>query len=243
MCTVTFVPKGNRVLLTSSRDEIHFRLPAFPPTIFQSQSGNLIFPKDSEAGGTWICLHQNGNAVVLLNGGFVKHIPQPPYRQSRGLILLEIADNASPIDAFSKIDLSKIEPFTVIIWDKLRLFECRWDGIRSHKKQLDSSSPQLWCSVTLYDHRIVSQRRNRFEKWLTENPELNLDRIMRFHQVEIDGNQPGYPIINKDGIVSTVSITGIELTSDRGLIQYADMITQQTYFQQIDFSNAIPVRQ
>jgi hypothetical protein len=30
----------------------------------------ITYPKDADAGGTWIAKHENGNAVVLLNGGF-----------------------------------------------------------------------------------------------------------------------------------------------------------------------------
>jgi hypothetical protein len=243
MCTVTFIPNGDKVFLTSSRDEIHFRSSAFPPSIFQLDSGNLIFPKDSNAGGTWICLHQNGNVVVFLNGGFIKHIPQPPYRKSRGLILLEIADTFSPIDTFSKIDLFGIEPFTAIIWENGKLFECQWDGKKSHKKQMDANFSHLWSSVTIYDPNVISKRRKWFDKWLRQNPDLSLDRIMHFHQFEVDGSHNRKAIVNKDGIVSTVSITGLELTPGRGYIRYTDLMTLQKHFEQINICKEISVRQ
>ena len=50
----------------------------------------IIFPKDAKAGGTWFAAADTGVIAVLLNGAFKKHIAQPPYRKSRGLILLEI---------------------------------------------------------------------------------------------------------------------------------------------------------
>ena len=90
MCTVTFLPVGNTLYLTSNRDEAAARKIADAPQIVPFSAGNILFPKDSEAGGTWVATHENGNAMVLLNGAFVKHQHNPPYRKSRGLIFLEV---------------------------------------------------------------------------------------------------------------------------------------------------------
>ncbi|MEJ0104485.1 MAG: hypothetical protein WDO19_18810 [Bacteroidota bacterium] len=43
--------------------------------LFQAKSN---FPKDGNAGGTWFAVHENGNVIVLLNGGFKFHESAPP---------------------------------------------------------------------------------------------------------------------------------------------------------------------
>src|SRR6185295_19041785 len=107
-------------------------------------------PKDGDAGGTWMAIHENGNAIVFLNGGFTSHTPQPPYRKSRGLILLDLIESTAAYHSFMAINLNNIEPFTAIIWDDGHLFECRWNG-RKYHKQLDPLQPHIWSSATLYD--------------------------------------------------------------------------------------------
>ena len=84
MCTVTFIPARQRIYLTSNRDEKNWRTDALPPAVYPAGSGQMMYPKDGDAGGTWIAAHDNGNAIVFLNGGMEAHNPQPPYRKSRG---------------------------------------------------------------------------------------------------------------------------------------------------------------
>jgi uncharacterized protein with NRDE domain len=58
--------------------------------MFDHNGQKLFFPKDTDAGGTWIVMKENGDAAVLLNGAFINHTAEPPYRLSRGIILLDI---------------------------------------------------------------------------------------------------------------------------------------------------------
>src|SRR5215470_17195971 len=104
MCTVTFIRSADKIYITSNRDEKHWRSSAFPPTVYPCTSGKLLFPKDGDAGGTWIAAHENGNAIVFLNGGFVRHTPQPPYRKSRGLILLDLIEGRTAYNSFLAIN-------------------------------------------------------------------------------------------------------------------------------------------
>src|SRR5215510_733415 len=135
MCTVTFIRSADKIYITSNRDEKHWRSSAFPPTVYPFTSGKLLFPKDGDAGGTWIAAHENGNAIVFLNGGFVRHTPKPPYRKSRGLVLLDLIDTTDPVEQFQSLSLQNIEPFTAVIWSNGALFECRWDGAQKHRQQ------------------------------------------------------------------------------------------------------------
>src|SRR5688572_20600569 len=123
MCTVTYIPVNDSFFFTSNRDEKDWRTPALPPSVNEHHSGKILYPKDSNAGGTWIAGHENGNLVVFLNGAFVAHTPQPPYRKSRGLVLLDLIDHSTPFNSFLAINLNNIEPFTAVVRDNGRLFE------------------------------------------------------------------------------------------------------------------------
>src|SRR5688572_12833547 len=136
MCTVTFIPARGNFFFTSSRDEKNSRSKAIVPTLYRYNECNLIFPKDGDAGGTWIAFKENGDAAVLLNGAFICHTSRPPYRISRGVVILDIFTTERPSRTFSKADLLDIEPFTLILFEKSCLYEFRWDGTDRYCKQL-----------------------------------------------------------------------------------------------------------
>src|SRR4026207_1194678 len=102
MCTVTFIPAKNGYFITSNRDEKYSRKRAIPPAMYTIGKSKLLFPKDTNAGGTWIALHESGNAAVILNGAFGRHAPQAPYEKSRGIILLEIIETMMPVVFFTR---------------------------------------------------------------------------------------------------------------------------------------------
>ena len=122
MCTITFIPVKDKYFITSNRDEKTLRKQAIPPAVYYMDDSKLIFPKDADAGGSWIAVNENGNAAVLLNGGFVAHQPQPPYAKSRGLIFLEIIKAEMPVKYFMNMGLIKIEPFTLVLFEDNNLY-------------------------------------------------------------------------------------------------------------------------
>ncbi|WP_336514025.1 NRDE family protein [Pollutibacter soli] len=237
MCTVSFLPAADQIFLTSNRDEKHFRSDALAPEIHHSSSGKILYPKDRDAGGTWIALHENGHAIVFLNGGFVGHITKPPYRKSRGLILLEIADSFAPVTVFEKIQLENIEPFTAIISDKNVLFECRWDGDQKHIAEKDPAIPHIWSSVTLYDEEIIQKRTGWFKAWLDSASEHSQEEILHFHEFTGDGDGHNDLKMNRGGAVYTVSITSIAINDSGGMMYYHDLRNHKRY------RNSLPFRQ
>ncbi len=84
MCTVTFIPVNDRYYITSNRDEKRIRSQAIFPQVHTENGNKIIYPQDADAGGSWIAMHGNGNAAVLLNGAFEKHEPDPPYKKKPG---------------------------------------------------------------------------------------------------------------------------------------------------------------
>jgi hypothetical protein len=235
MCTVTFIPVKDKFFLTSNRDEKILRQPAFPPAVYWVTGGGLLYPKDAEAGGSWIGLHESGHAAVLLNGAFKKHISQPPYRHSRGIIFLEIIAEEKPVLAFTKINLNNIEPFTIIIFENNCLYECRWDGQQKYCVQLKNYRPYIWSSATLYQPEVVQKREKWFMEWLNKIPNPSQDDILQFHQFTGDGDITNNLVMNRDGKMLTVSVTGIELDKYAGKMQYIDLMNNHICLQQLDF--------
>lgn len=200
MCTVTFVPTKTGIRLTSNRDEHYTRGKAIKPR----KINGMTYPADKDAGGTWIVLKDNGDAGVLLNGAFEKHMPAPPYRKSRGLVFLEIMQ--APL-SFGKTDLTGIEPFTLVIYVARCLYECRWDGNRKYMLRLDATVPHIWSSATLYDKATAQEREGLFAAWLRSG-----GAIAHFHRSML-----------REGEISTVSITSISIKDTAGTLTYDDL--------------------
>jgi hypothetical protein len=242
MCTVTYIPTKEFTFLTSNRDEKNWRTDAHAPAVYSFPSGKIVFPKDGDAGGTWIAAHENGNIVIFLNGGFKPHTPSPPYRKSRGLILLDIISHAFPLDAFAIIDLDNIEPFTAIIFYNNRLFECRWDGSKKHHHEVDAQAPHIWSSVTLYDEETIRKRKKWFDDWIAVNKNPSRDDILHFHQFTGDGDAHNDLMMNRNGKVFTVSITSIGIDGAGMKMNYLDLKNEQQYSGQISFESSIAGR-
>ena len=238
MCTVTFIPFGDSVFITSNRDEKNSRKTALPPAIFQINTGNVLMPRDPYAGGTWLAVHENGNAIVLLNGAFIRHESNPPYKKSRGLILLDMLDSYSIIDAFNDLDLENIEPFTAIILNDGSLYECRWDGAKKHCLKKNSSISHIWSSSTLYDEANSAKREFWFKKWVSTKSIFDLEAIIHFHKSSGDGDRRNDLVMDRDGIVSTVCISGIQINNSEGIMTHLDIKQNQTWKEKIIFTKA-----
>ena len=238
MCTVTFIPVKDKYYITSNRDEKFIRKQAIPPEMYFDKGSRIVFPKDADAGGTWIALHENGNAAVLLNGAFEKHISLPPYRKSRGIIFLEIFRADMPVHYFIHMDLQGIEPFTMIIFNNC-LYECRWDGTKKHCRQLKKHRPYIWSSSTLYEETVVKKRDQWFAAFLNRNPHPTQEDIFKFHQFTGDGDIQNDLRMNRNDLLSTVSVTGIALESNLCRMNYLDLKNNKTCQQEMRMASTL----
>lgn len=223
MCTVTFIPVKDSFFITSNRDEKLNRKTAVSPAMIEHNGHKLFFPKDADAGGTWIVMKENGDAAVLLNGAFICHKAEPPYRLSRGIIILDIISTERPSYTFTKINLQDIEPFTLVLLENNCLYEFRWDGTEKYCKQLNAGRPYMWSSATLYDGFAIKKREQWFASFLNNHPTPTQQDILHFHHFTDDGDKQNGLLMTRDGIYSTVSITSIFLTKDRGCVKYIDI--------------------
>lgn len=233
MCTVTYISTKHGCLFTSSRDENRLRPKAIEPVLYDCGGMKIVYPKDTKANGTWIAIAENGNAAVLLNGAFQKHISNPPYRKSRGLIFLDIITQEKPEYYFLMIDLDNIEPFTLIIYTNGFLFEARWDGSKKHFIQLDESDRYIWSSATLYSTETVEKRKRWFEAWSEQEKEPTASGIFNFHRFAGDGESSNDILMNRNNEMLTVSITGIDICLDAATMHHFDLVDNKHYLQSI----------
>jgi uncharacterized protein with NRDE domain len=237
MCTVSFIPVNGKIYLTSNRDEQAGRRPALQPKAFSAPTGDMVFPKDPDAGGTWITLCSNGNAGVLLNGAFETHRRKPVYTKSRGLVLLEIMDGEAPVQNFLRIPLAGVEPFTLILWQKGELYECRWDEHdHKHCQPLPADRAYIWSSSTLYDEGVRNKREGWFRRWLQQQEAVSQTDILGFHRFGGEGDERNDLFMNRDGQVYTVSITSLELADNSGRMHYTDVRNNQACLHDLPFA-------
>jgi Transport and Golgi organisation 2 len=235
MCTVTFIPLKNRYVITSNRDEQHTRKMAVAPSIYTICRNKLLFPKDETASGTWITLHENGNAAVLLNGAFKNHTRSGSYKKSRGLILLEIINTKFPVRHFTRMDFANIEPFTIVVFEDNSLYECRWDGKQKHCVQLRKNRAHIWSSATLYSSEATKKREQWLAAFLNKHPNPTQQDIFHFHQFGGNGDSFNGLKIDRNGLVSTVSITSISLDNESGSMKYLDLKENKLTEKEIPF--------
>ena len=232
MCTVTYIPQTeeNSFILTSNRDEKEFR-PTLPPEVYSYANCKLIFPKDEEAGGSWIAINDKGNINCLLNGGLIAHQKQDHHTKSRGTVLLEFTRSARSAQAyFSQIDLQNVEPFTIVALKQSNgkmhdITEFIWDGENKHYRQLDIEYPFIWTSVTLYNEEQRKAKKEWFERFYKEHKKsLTKEQIVDFHS----GNYPGDNSINlithRDDGLKTVSITQVSMSENKTQMKYYDLL-------------------
>lgn len=225
MCTVTYFPLKSGFVLTHNRDEAPSRS---IPSVVRGKSNRgdtLLFPLDSLAGGTWICSAGSGRTACLMNGAFVRHERRPPYRRSRGLLLLDFFDWATPDDFFQQYDFEGIEPFTLLFFEAKRLLEFRWDG---HEKHLKSCSPQeahFWCSATLYPPDMQMRRELVFQKWLDRHQNTRIPQSLIDLHLNGSVGDPEYDfVMSRGGSVQTVSVTQVVVDEKNARMRQIELL-------------------
>ncbi len=232
MCTVTYIPPilEKSFVLTSNRDERESR-PTLPPEVYAYDNCNLVFPRDEEAGGSWIAMNDKGNINCLLNGGIVAHQKQAHHTKSRGAVLLDFTLSAlSAMAYFSKIDLRNVEPFTIVALKHSNgsmqdITEFIWDGNDKHFGQLDVRIPYIWSSATLYKEKHRKTRKEWFERFYKENKNtITKEKIVDFHSSNHIKNKPISKAMQRDVGLKTLSITQVAISNNKIQMSYFDLL-------------------
>lgn len=229
MCTVSFLPLDeNEFILTSSRDVPFARKRAESPKNYIEDGVEITYPKDGDAGGTWIGTSSKNRLICLLNGGYKNHKIKDNYRKSRGIIVKDLLKSDDISVALTQIDLDNIEPFTLVIvdWnDSLELFEFVWTGEKKHLINIPQV-PHIWSSSTLYDNSVKKLRQDWFREWNAKNHNYSKEQIINFHKTAGIGN-PETDVLMKREKGGTVSITSISRKNSELHLIYEDMSSHE----------------
>lgn len=228
MCTVTFVRSGNKTIITSNRDEQVLRQ-AVEPRNHLINDKIVVYPKDPQAGGTWYAIDEHANVLVLLNGAAEKHQWNPPYRKSRGLIVLDIISAKSPSQMWDDIDLDNIEPFTMVLFWTGKLFQLRWDGTQKQKAQLDPNANHIWSSSTLYPAEVREKREKWFASFMRFNQHPTGKVMYHFHHYTESGDTENGLVINRNNFLKTLSITQTVIHDNKVKMNYHDLTGRKDY--------------
>ena len=225
MCTVTFYKSASKTIVTSNRDEHISRPAALFPILHHYQNKAVYFPQDPLAQGTWFAVDTSGRTFVLLNGADKKHHHQPPYKRSRGLILLDLLSADELIETWGQINLTSIEPFTLIVFTGDELHQLRWDEKEKSYLQLDTAIPHIWSSATLYEKAAIEKRKIWFNEFLESTTgTIDPDGLLNFHtSTEVKDKENGL-IINRNQQLLTKNITQCVIEHDRFTLTHIDLL-------------------
>ncbi|WPR72663.1 NRDE family protein [Flavobacterium sp. NG2] len=229
MCTVSFVKTNDKVIITSNRDESVIRLNAIHPMEYIVNNKKVIYPKDPKAGGTWYAIDENGTVLVLLNGAEEKHEYKPPYRKSRGLIVLDVIGNLSPKQYWDTIELDNIEPFTIVLYQEGQLYQLRWDGTFKYTNLLDVNKKHIWASSTLYPKEIRDKRAKLFHAFLDNKEDVSEIEMYHFHRYTEADNPENGLVINRNDFLKTLSITQSVLQQNEVKVKHYDLINETEF--------------
>lgn len=235
MCTVSFVNANGKIIITSNRDEKIIRPKAIEPKNYAINNKKVLFPKDSKAGGTWFAVDEYSNVIVLLNGADEKHVPTGNYGKSRGLIVLEIIGSDTPLANWNSINLDTVEPFTVVLFENHNLFQLRWNGETKSVLELNPEQNHIWSSSTLYPKSIREKRAAWFTTFLDTQPEVDANELFNFHRYTEEKNEEHGMVINREGLMKTLSITQAVINQNKVDLFHHDLINKH------EFSNSFIV--
>jgi hypothetical protein len=231
MCTVTYFPLKNKIVLTSNRDE----KPNRSAQEIHQEKG-IFYPKDATKNGTWFAVSENGNSIILLNGAFENHQRETEYRKSRGLIVLDLISRKDIFKSIKLIDLENIEPFTLVVFQENQLAEFRWDGAEKHFKILNSNLPYIWSSATLYDDTARKKREQIFQEFL-QNEKISEETIWDFHHQKTNDLENGITI-KRQNTIQTISTTQLVI-SNKMTLKHHDRLNEYSNPEKIFLNNEI----
>ncbi len=226
MCLVSYTPTKEGYLLCSNRDESPLRHTNVLTKKEISDLLTIVSPMDTR-GGSWIFSASDGRTICVLNGAFKRHRRLVPYRLSRGIMMRHYFDYPSTKDFIANFDFNNIEPFTMVIVDSKGIYEFRWDGFIKHVEILNKNKAYNWSSCTLYDDEVILKRQVEFNRLLSESSS-RINELKKIHLEGKIGDSTNDFVMDRNGIVSTISLTQVEKLEKSISIYFNDLISGES---------------
>jgi len=223
MCLVSYIPLPDGYLISSNRDEAPSRAntPLIKDTSYPLTT--IYYPKDHK-GGSWLVVAQDGRAVCILNGAFIRHRRKNNYRLSRGIMCKSYFSYENTQDFLESYDFTDMEPFTMVIKDKIGLYELRWDAVYRYIEILDPESLHVWSSCTLYDDPIIEKRTQLVKQMYEKETGDVASRMKKIHLTGNIGDPENDFVMRRGHRVATISHSYVKITKDTGVINIENLI-------------------
>lgn len=238
MCTLTYIPTKEGYIFTHNRDERSNRPTSKSFQTKELSNRTIYYPEDLEAHGSWIAFANDNTSACLLNGGNKTYVRKPPYRKSRGLVVLESFGFENPKEFYHNYDFEGIEPFTLLIRHSSGLFQITHDLEKTTIKVHNPQETNIWSSTTLYTKEVRDKRKKWFSDWLAQSSELSPSNIQAFHNSAGDGDSENDLVMSRWGILQTMSITQIAVSDLSALLTYRDFIQQSADQKEVMINNS-----
>jgi hypothetical protein len=238
MCTMTFLPglPGGGYVLATNRDESPHRAPATEPFLRERGDRLLLAPRDTDQGGTWVGVDDLGRCVCVLNGDRPPAAEAPPDAISRGLLVLDLLDDASAdgvraaLAARERAGTLVSKPFKLVVvvpGDDDRhasLLRVDWDGVALSGEQLDG--PQCIVSSTFETDVVTERRLSAWRAFLSEAPRADegalVSAVQEFQAGHEGDTETGdaYSVCMHRDDARTVSSTLVSVGADEVTMHY-----------------------
>lgn len=221
MCTLSFIPLKSGAVVTTNRDESPLRN-AHSLTPYTSVLNEAyLIAKEPLYGGTNVAVGKR-RITVLLNGAFERYEMKEATGLSRGLAVLKSLNSRDLFSFSNHFKFELIQPFTLVHFDT-SIQEIRWDGKRLYREEFGLDKPRLWASAQLY---LPEARKNR-EAWFRtflKSENITPEAIASFHFNAGNGDPSNDMVMNRKGLVQTVSITQTFKVSAIRKIRHWDLV-------------------
>jgi hypothetical protein len=219
MCTLSFSPSRNGLLLAMNRDESLARETALAPRIFSVGDTRAIYPSETN-GGTWLAVNDRALVLALLNRN-----GQPGHKKqrSRGVLIPSLITARSLVEVEDRLrssDTSGILPFIVLAFDGsvCSISQTIWDGQAISTESLPWTA-RHWFSSSLSDEDATLIRGRTcdvFREHFVSSPES----LRELHRSHSPGAGPFSICVHRPD-VGTVSYSEIEVAGGEITFSYA----------------------
>lgn len=223
MCTISIVPIDNGYRVMHSRDELRSRSPEQAPAWRMLENGKTAcWPTDTDAGGTWVAVREDGFYLGLVNLNLTDDeldadLPEV-FHISRGTLipmLMEADDLHDALKRLTSMDLRGMKPFRLLL-----VGPAEEGGFASAIARFGGSEvtlpaplepvvrPRCLASSGLGDH-LVQCRLPLFREMVVPDPSPENQRAFHFHQWP---DKLEYSVLMSRENARTSSVTSVEHT-------------------------------
>lgn len=221
MCSITIFEQDEKIYITMNRDEAITRDIELPPRRYN----DLIYPKDLQGNGTWMCMSEKGEVACIMNRydmlGFESE-------KSRGEIPIKVIQG----EDIKKMDLKEYSPFTLVVI-KDKIYQYDYDGTDLKESEYDLNEKMFFTSSSYKLKEVVLFRQERFQKWLEAKPYRG--SIPKIHLDQPAGKEE-YSILMKRNESVTKSITQAVIDKEAGKMEVNYYYDPNTCFKRQSFT-------